>query len=257
MSCSLKKHDSMVEAWKTRSDYKGYDKTRGSSFNSWRSIIYTQKGKNIGFPKDWKSYDVFISEVQGLWERGRIAIRIDTSLPHGKENTVWADKGQENVGKLVRLEYDGITKTLPEWCEQYALNYQGVRQRYFKGKNITTYEILFGKIKKVRNKVDRDFNHRVLRMLGAYRLADSKKGFVCDITIDMFRELIPNGCTYCKHTERIGLDRIDNSKGHVVGNVVPCCYECNIARSNNFTFEEMLIIGKSIQEIRRQRDENK
>lgn len=29
-----------------------------------------------------------------------------------------------------------------------------------------------------------------------------------------------------------GIDRIDNSKGYILGNVVPCCYQCNTAKLN-------------------------
>lgn len=47
----------------------------------------------------------------------------------------------------------------------------------------------------------------------------------------------------------IGCDRIDNSKGHTYDNVVPCCYVCNCARNNNFSFDEMKILGKTIKKI--------
>ena len=56
---------------------------------------------------------------------------------------------------------------------------------------------------------------------------------------------------YCGDTEDIGLDRIDNTKGHTKDNVVPCCYICNTTRGSNFTYEEMKIIGKTIKEIKR------
>ena len=45
-----------------------------------------------------------------------------------------------------------------------------------------------------------------------------------------------------------GMDRLDNSKGYVEGNVVSCCYDCNTARFDNFTFEEMVNeIGPAIR----------
>lgn len=39
-------------------------------------------------------------------------------------------------------------------------------------------------------------------------------------------------------------------------NVVPCCYDCNCARNNNFTHEEMFILGKTIREIKNNRTKN-
>lgn len=41
-------------------------------------------------------------------------------------------------------------------------------------------------------------------------------------------------CTYCgdtpTNTSPNGLDRVDNSKGHILGNVVPCCETCNMMK---------------------------
>jgi hypothetical protein len=37
---------------------------------------------------------------------------------------------------------------------------------------------------------------------------------------------------------------------HIKANVVPCCPDCNIARSNNFTHEEMLIIGRAVAKVK-------
>lgn len=48
-------------------------------------------------------------------------------------------------------------------------------------------------------------------------------------------------CSYCGDNlpqTGVALDRLDNTGGYERGNVVPCCEGCNIARSDNFTYEE-------------------
>jgi hypothetical protein len=48
-------------------------------------------------------------------------------------------------------------------------------------------------------------------------------------------KLIIASCVYCGYTpnwpeSRVGIDRVDNSKGYVPGNCVPCCSTCNSAK---------------------------
>ena len=264
-NANLTKSEALILAWKNRNDYKGYDKTKGSKFNSWRSIVNTKKGISIGFPEEWKLFENFDKDTDG-WERGMVLCRKDTTKPYSKENCEWREKGQENISKLIQLTYQGETKTILEWCEKFNLNYNGVRQRYFKGKNYTVEEILFGKNKKLGKVItsikeissEQKKKDKVSKMLSAYRLKDKKKGLTCDIDNQWLYDAITSGkCFYCGDTERLGLDRIDNTKGHTKDNVVVCCYECNTARSNNFTQEEMLILGKAIREIKQKRNENK
>lgn len=253
----LSASEAISAAWRLRHDYKGYDRSAGSQFNSWRAIINTAKGKAIGFPDAWRSFDAFVSDVSGEWERGKIVRRVDVSRPHSSDNSFWGVKGEENSGKLVRLSVDGIEKTLLEWCAELGLNYQGVRQRYFRGKNLSPSEILHGKTRAKRNQRESDYFRRTNALLGAYKLRDKKRGLENDMTISVMRKLISNGCVYCGDDEAIGLDRIDNTIGHSVANVVPCCYTCNTARNNNFSFSEMLVVGETIKKIKEARRENK
>lgn len=263
---NITKSEALSLAWKHRRDYKGYDKSKGSKFNTWRAIVYGKKARKIGFPEAWKDFATFDREVCAAWQRGFVLCRKDCHLPYSNDNVEWREKGAENMGKLARLEYNGENKTLLEWCEQYNINYNGVRQRYFRGKGYTAEQILFGKNKRCAN-VIMDINDyteeqrqkdKVSRMLSQYRLADKKKGLSFDIDKQWLFDNIKNGqCHYCGDTKRLGLDRIDNSKGHTKDNVVLCCYECNIARGNNFTYEEMLILGKTIKMIKSARHENK
>jgi hypothetical protein len=54
-------------------------------------------------------------------------------------------------------------------------------------------------------------------------------------------------------SESIGVDRVDNTRGYHLDNIVACCGPCNRVKSNVFTFEEMRKIGLTLQAIWRQR----
>jgi len=57
----------------------------------------------------------------------------------------------------------------------------------------------------------------------------ARHGFV--LTFDQFMQFWQRPCWYCGDVpETIGLDRIDNSKGYTLSNVVSCCRACNLAK---------------------------
>ena len=48
----------------------------------------------------------------------------------------------------------------------------------------------------------------------------------------------------------VGLDRLDNSKGYVLDNVVPCCDKCNRLKHMNISKDEMLAIVNLLKTLR-------
>lgn len=74
------------------------------------------------------------------------------------------------------------------------------------------------------------------------------------LTKEEYHILIQKPCEYCQfplNKSGYGLDRLDNTKGYELSNVVPCCKECNVARNSNFTPEEMkLTVGPAIRAIK-------
>jgi hypothetical protein len=89
-----------------------------------------------------------------------------------------------------------------------------------------------------------------------------------DLTIDNFIELTKKNCFYCNEKPNNyfniskfsytkfdsefdfnynGLDRLDNSKGHYLNNVVTCCKVCNRAK-NKLNYKDFLIQVKKIYE---------
>jgi hypothetical protein len=62
--------------------------------------------------------------------------------------------------------------------------------------------------------------------LKSYRAIDKKLGRE-SITWTEAKPLMDEPCHYCAISPGGGLDRIDNSLGHAVTNVRPCCAKCN------------------------------
>jgi hypothetical protein len=46
------------------------------------------------------------------------------------------------------------------------------------------------------------------------------------------------------------LDRKDNSIGHLKGNLVVCCGNCNKTRRDAFSYEEFLLLAPILKQIR-------
>lgn len=80
-----------------------------------------------------------------------------------------------------------------------------------------------------------------------------QRNLAFDLSFDEYTAIRRRPCHYCGHKLHdggTGLDRLDNDKGYVRGNVVPSCWECNQARSVLFTPEEMLVIGEAIGRVK-------
>lgn len=63
--------------------------------------------------------------------------------------------------------------------------------------------------------------------VGAYKSEDKRKGFAETLSVEQATPIMNLPCTYCKVEMSGGLDRVDNTQGHTVDNVVPCCVKCN------------------------------
>lgn len=95
---------------------------------------------------------------------------------------------------------------------------------------------------------------RATALICAYRKVDRKKGQVCDLDRDfLVNNIFNKECIYCGSLDNIGCDRVNNNVGHIKTNVVPCCRICNTTRMNNFSHDEMILLGKTIKEINKNR----
>ena len=64
-----------------------------------------------------------------------------------------------------------------------------------------------------------------------YRANAKRKGHYWDLSREEFSSFWGVPCNYCGgRIETIGLDRVNNSKGYILDNLVPCCKECNLMK---------------------------
>lgn len=69
-----------------------------------------------------------------------------------------------------------------------------------------------------------------------------------------FKELREKPCYYCGGPlpeTGIGLDRIDNAKGYIRGNVLPACGPCNQTRNKFYSVEETKVMISALLEFRK------
>lgn len=76
-------------------------------------------------------------------------------------------------------------------------------------------------------------------LFSSYRTTAKRRNFDFNLSIEEFKEITSKNCYYCeiepssrmeKHKYIYyynGIDRVDNSKGYIKGNIVPCCTQCN------------------------------
>lgn len=89
---------------------------------------------------------------------------------------------------------------------------------------------------------------RILRH--AYRnyvSSANTRGLLWEISFELFSSQVLNPCVYCGNmdirklcgmlTKCNGLDRVDNTKGYFVDNIVPCCGKCNMMKGTMSTQE--------------------
>ncbi len=88
-------------------------------------------------------------------------------------------------------------------------------------------------------KYSKEYKKCIVGRYKDYRLNAKKKDLVFLVSIEEFDILTSKKCYYCggssgsyKDRTYTGLDRVDNSQGYEVSNLVPCCKKCNYMKKD-------------------------
>ena len=83
-----------------------------------------------------------------------------------------------------------------------------------------------------------------------------ERGYEFSLSIEQYSAIVVQPCHYCHDAfgERVklgvGLDRLHNSIGYAIGNVVSCCGRCNRLKSDWMTPAEALAAVEAILRVR-------
>ncbi len=105
------------------------------------------------------------------------------------------------------------------------------------------------------------------KIFGEYRYQAKKRGHVFELSVEDFTEITSQDCHYCgaeprprplSQTENYngayslnGLDRLDNSQGYTLANVVACCRQCNWAKGSLGYDEFVAWLFRASEHVRR------
>jgi len=118
-----------------------------------------------------------------------------------------------------------------------------------------------GCLKKVCHGIKLPYGKSMMRQtLSNYRLRAKRTGLFFKLTEEQFEKITKENCFYCGEVPNgiakarrsrnngdyvyNGIDRVNNSKGYTVDNIVPCCKQCNMAKSDKNQKDFLLWIKK-------------
>jgi len=172
-------------------------------WDMWCNRIKRNAKNKHPYPEDFTNDIMFEMMTQGCFYCGDLATtidRIDSKLDHTLDNCVGCCYGC-NMSKGIADPSTFIRKAYYRIYEEY-----------------------------VDDDNDIWFVHKTKPDLWSFKIKANKKGVSFELKKEYWDVLIKDNCAYCKRspTTWFGVDRIVPSLGYVIGNVTPCCLDCNV-----------------------------
>ena len=88
---------------------------------------------------------------------------------------------------------------------------------------------------------------RAESLASSYNLRDKKRGFDTSLNVNakwIEENIFNSKCYYCGESDwrKLGIDRIDNNRGHTPDNCICSCSKCNENRSDRYSVEEFKLL---------------
>lgn len=169
-------------------------------------------------------------------------------------------KDENYRGSAVKLYYqknrDHILKKSKNWQINNKEKYDTNQRLYRSGKGKIT-KSLYRNRPEIKEHYNKYYKNKRSSLKYRYNYARNKsktKGFEFALTFEQYVDILQKSCYYTGesilHEKGIGLDRIDNSKGYTIDNVLPCIGWVNKLRNNVLSVEKTKIAVNAILEYR-------
>jgi 5-methylcytosine-specific restriction endonuclease McrA len=191
------------------------------NWDLWCNIIKRcAEQKKYPYSDDFTNDIIFEMMILGCFYCGQLATtidRVDSTLDHTRDNCVGCCHGC-NVSKGAS---DSATF---------------IRKAYYRTRG-----------KYIDNNTNIWFDKKQKPIMWKYTKSAEKKGVPFELTKKEFDVLIKGECEYCKRrpTSWFGIDREIPHLGYVLGNVVPCCFDCN----NDKHVDDILMVNARNERI--------
>jgi len=210
-----KKEKSRIAAKKYRETHK--DKIKADQ----KKIREKNKEKNKQYSKKYylKNKEKFQEESKSYYEENREII-LEKSSKYYEENKETKIKQYIENHKLEKSVYN----------KQYAKINKEKLKKYYDERNKT----LKGRFSILKS-------------------ASKKRNKELAITFDQYSEEVIKPCFYCQDYFRknevgtgCGLDRVDNTKGYLIDNIVSCCAHCNYLKGEIYSQSQTIAMVNAL-----------
>lgn len=94
-------------------------------------------GRGISVCSQWFDFWKFVEDM-GPRPSGTSIDRIDNNGNYSPENCRWADRTTQsrNTSRNIYFEFNGVRKTMAEWCREFGLKDTTVRYRLLRGLSV-------------------------------------------------------------------------------------------------------------------------
>lgn len=117
-----------------RPEYVVWERMRSRCYNPNDKRYSRYGGRGIQVCTEWDDFSTFLRDM-GERPTGMTLERVDNDLGYCKQNCRWASRQEQNhnTSRSIRVEHNGMTKTLKQWAESLGLVYPALWYRYKQG----------------------------------------------------------------------------------------------------------------------------
>lgn len=153
------------------------------------------------------------------------------------------NKIKEKKIKYYQANKDKIDLKSSQYVKQNKQKVKDKNKKHY----LNNKEIILKYQKQIRNTPKRKYSQGIK--------SAKDRNLLWDISFIDYSLIIAQTCHYCDCSlEKYGgssLDRIDNSLGYTVANVLPCCGTCNNIRNNFLSVKEMEVAMAAVVKLRK------